>query len=121
MAEKICSLKKSGSSGETKDNVFLILSANQQLSSTVNKCVCYTDDNNVVSKIGSVPYAGGTFFTISGNDFSGTYRSSTNSITVKKGGKYQINDNGTITTVNIPDNGTISVTYKATTWSMMRI
>ncbi len=108
-------------SNRTNDNVFLTFSSNLQLSSVVYKCVNYTNDNIVNSTIGSVPYAGGTFFTLSGNDFSGTYKSSTNTITVKKGGKYQIDDNGTITTVNIPDNGTINIPYKATPWTMIKI
>lgn len=116
-----CFITKTVLSDGTDDNVFLILSSNQQLSSTVNKCVSYTNDNIVKSIIGAVPYAGGTFFTLSGNDFSGTYKSGTSTITVKKGGKYQIDDNGIITTVNIPDNGTINIPYKQTSWAMIKI
>lgn len=101
--------------------MFLGLSANADVSGGTSKCVIYTDDGNIKSAIGKVPFAGGTFFSISSNDFSGTYKSSTNSITVKKGGKYQINDNGSITTTTIPDNGTISISYKSTTWYMLKI
>lgn len=97
------------------------LSQNEDVSGGTSKCAIYTNDGNIKSSWGSVPFAGGTFFTISSNDFSGTYKSSTNTITVKKGGKYQVNDNGNVSIITIPDNGTISIPYKSTPWFMLRI
>lgn len=50
--------------------------------------------------------------TVSGTDFSGTLQLNSNTtLTVKKAGKYQINNNGNISTVTLTAGQSVSVPY----------
>lgn len=108
MAEKLCELKKKGGSGGSSNDFVFFFNTKTMTSGGLAgyHSVGATDNGKLTIKTDVYSYTGYTFNT---SDFSGTLTSGSGSITIKKAGNYEINNNGTITNQNFVANSVVSV------------
>lgn len=95
----------------------LAVSGYYDFSSTLYRSINYTNNNTMQSRIFNI--SGGS--SIEGSDFSGTIIVN-GDITIKKGGTYEINDNGSVSTVTLSDNATVTPSWEYSHyWNIRKI
>lgn len=80
-----------------------------QVSAFISRHIVYTNGNTIVIKTVGANNAQ-TSYSLSGDDFSGTvYNNTSSTITIRKAGTYEINNNGTISTQVFMANDSLSL------------